>query len=260
MRLLFFFLLLCFAGETAAQDDALFISTRGRRKAITCYPPTNNGTVSWAKRIWCTIDLQEEVNYPFVYDYSGDNFIDVIKKALLADPPRLNAYADEQFTTRLTPEEIRAILEEYVELTDSFGTPIGAYKRELTTESYKLIHLKEDWYFDKSRSVLDVRIVGLCPLGQALDSKGTNTAVPFFWIYYPELEPLLQKTPAHTRSSLNYSLADLFHKRLFGSTILKETNIYEPGDQQHTLFLDASLAADRAKAGVEMQEQRLWNF
>ena len=55
--------------------------------------------------------------------------------------------------------------------------------------------LKEEWFFDKKRSVMDVRIVGLAPCRYILNQDSTDEVLtPLFWIYYPAFREVLAKT------------------------------------------------------------------
>merc|ERR1712194_115590 len=54
--------------------------------------------------------------------------------------------------------------------------------------------LKEEWFFDKQRSTMDVRIIGLAPLQENKDEitgKLTGGFSPLFWVYFPEARKVL---------------------------------------------------------------------
>ena len=60
----------------------------------------------------------------------------------------------------------------------------------ISYETKDVVHylIKEEWFYDKQRSVMDVRIIGLAPVVEVLDQntgdfKGYKT---LFWVYYPE--------------------------------------------------------------------------
>ena len=58
---------------------------------------------------------------------------------------------------------------------------------EVTTEEIKMYKLKEDWFFDRTRGVMDVRIIGIAPMKEV---RGPNNELrgyrELFWLYYPE--------------------------------------------------------------------------
>ena len=55
--------------------------------------------------------------------------------------------------------------------------------------------LKELWFFDKQRSVMEVRIIGISPIRIYYREEDTDQEKPLqkktFWIYYPEARKIL---------------------------------------------------------------------
>lgn len=73
--------------------------------------------------------------------------------------------------------------------------------------------IKEDWFFDKERSVLDVRIIGICPVIYAKDQNGNITGFKeLFWLYFPECRYVFQNFFVQSRhnDSQRISFDDLF--------------------------------------------------
>lgn len=58
---------------------------------------------------------------------------------------------------------------------DIFGNIVSPERDTFWYSSKDIIQykLKEDWFFDKERSVLDVRIIGICPVIYDIDKYGT---------------------------------------------------------------------------------------
>ena len=51
--------------------------------------------------------------------------------------------------------------------------------------------IKEDWLFDRSRSVMEARIIGLAPMIEVRGEFGELRGFrPLFWLYYPECRQL----------------------------------------------------------------------
>lgn len=74
--------------------------------------------------------------------------------------------------------------------------------------------MKEDWFFDKQRSVMDVRILGLCPMKEKAD-PGSGEIIgysPIFWVYFPQCRPIFAKSEVFNTKNdgERRSLDDLF--------------------------------------------------
>ena len=88
--------------------------------------------------------------------------------------------------------------------------------------------IKEDWFFDKQRSMLDVRIIGICPVVYNENSitGAINGVKPLFWLYFPECRFVFQNFFVYNpeNDAQRMSFDDLFWKRDFSSYIIKESN------------------------------------
>ena len=123
--------------------------------------------------------------------------------------------------------------------------------------------IKEDWFFDKERSVLDVRIIGIAPVIYARDSKGQITGFEeLFWLYFPECRYVFQNFFVQSRhnDSQRMSFDDLFWKRMFQSYIVKETNLYDREIDSYKAGVDALLESERIKDKIFIFEHDLWSF
>lgn len=122
--------------------------------------------------------------------------------------------------------------------------------------------LKEDWFFEKQRSVMDVRIIGIAPI---VGSKNTNSlGIPrkLFWIYFPELRYIIQNYFVYNRTNdaQRMSFDDLFWKRMFNSYIKKESNIYDRQIIDYTSGVDALLEAEKIKHFMQDFEHDVWDL
>lgn len=127
--------------------------------------------------------------------------------------------------------------------------------------------IKEDWFFDKERSVMDVRIMGIAPVvlkediapnGQKMIS-GLETK---FWVYFPHLRYLL--TNYYVYNDKNdaqwMSYDDLFWKRRFSSTVYKESNVFDRSIDSYRTGVDALRESDDIIESIRTFEQDVWNF
>ncbi len=102
---------------------------------------------------------------------------------------------------------------------------------EARAEEVKQYMIKEEWYFDKGTSTLNVRIIGICPIREFVregDTSGEVQRQKLFWVYYPEARPLLATNVVLNpyNSAQQMSFDDLFIKRMFHSYIVAEENVY----------------------------------
>ena len=124
--------------------------------------------------------------------------------------------------------------------------------------------LKEDWFFDKQRSVMDVRIIGISPIVIARNPV-TQEIVGLqnlFWLYFPECRYVFQNFYVfnNANDSQRMSFDDLFQKREFSSYIQKESNVYDRAISPNWDGLDALLESERIRNEMFTFEHDLWHF
>ncbi|MBK8340951.1 MAG: gliding motility protein GldN [Flavobacteriales bacterium] len=127
----------------------------------------------------------------------------------------------------------------------------------------KRYRLKEDWIFDKQRSKIDIRIIGIAPMiekkGDDGESKGFTT---LFWLYFPECRYVFANWEVFNRENdaERRSFEDIFWKRQFSSTITKWSNVYDRRINNYRTGLDALLEGEEIKQSLFEFEHDLWNF
>src|SRR5665213_3304945 len=165
------------------------------RKPIP-YSYVREADVMWSKRIWRTIDLREKLNFPIYYPESShdglESLFDLIKCGLLHGCITAfdNPVFDDEFKVRMSTEEVSKLLIQKDSIDQEDANNPGTYKRiqvitETMSPDIKGYWIKEDWFFDKQRSVMDVRILGLCPMKVKKD-PATDEILgfqPLFWVY-----------------------------------------------------------------------------
>ena len=146
---------------------------------------------------------------------------------------------------------------------DTYDTVIA---REFSRDKVIGFRVKEDWFFDKQRSVMDCRIIGIAPLMYAIDETGNiregNIKMPLFWVYYPEARKLLANAEVFNRENdaERRSFDDIFTKRLFGSYIYKESNVFDRRIEDYKQGINALLESERIKAEIMNFEHDMWEF
>lgn len=141
----------------------------------------------------------------------------------------------------------------------------SVYQKEIL-EDFKRVtvtkwRIKEEWFFDKKRSVLDVRIIGLCPV--SVDPNRNPVEQELFWIYYPDWRDVLAKTKVQNYTKNNAqqrSYLGIFEKRMFSSRIIQESNIMNRKISDYMIGLDAVLESERIKEEIFNLEHDMWEY
>ncbi len=126
--------------------------------------------------------------------------------------------------------------------------------------------IKEEWYFDKANSRLQVRIIGICPIQEFYRDDVANGPVnrrKVFWVYYPEARDLLSTSQVFNpyNDAKRMSFDDLFVKRYFNSYIVQESNVFNNRTISDYLSgKEAMLESKRVEDKIFNFEQDLWEY
>lgn len=205
--------------------------------------------------------------YPINYESSETriSLFQVLKRYALAG--QIITFSDEQF---LIPLQISDVKTKFSKCDSVEESSYDANGNEITTKTWQCDSLsilrnilkyrvKEDWFFDKQRSVLDVRILGL----QAnLYVEEKETFKDLFWVYFPACRPFFAKHEVFNpkNPSENRTFEDIFWKRQFNSTIVKEENVYDRMLLEYLRGIDNLLEAERIKNDLFRWEHDLWHL
>lgn len=281
---------------TAAESgvlDGVYVQEHIPTKRVIQYAHLREADVMWSKRVWRTIDLREKQNHPlyFPMERISDrmSLYEVIKYGVLEEGS-LTIYEDggvfdDQFRypVKREPGELDSVYN--ARLRGYFGTVTSEAKIDMTTGtpvydqygnpefedivseyiSKEIIkyEIKEDWFFDRQRSVMDVRIIGISPVVRMVDqNQNVLGNKNLFWLYFPECRYVFQNFFVYNphNDAQRMSFDDLFWKRDFNSYIHKETNIFDRTVSPNWKGVDALLESEKIKGEMFRLEHDLWNL
>jgi len=246
------------------------------------YQYLREADVMWSKTVWRKIDLREKLNHPLYYpavdgaSQIDDRFslIDLLLWAI--DNQGLQAYNPtseyDEFKTPITRAEInkRFGAEDKTTMVEDLETGQLVQKTvagSVKSSEVKEFMLKELWFFDKQRSVLEVRIIGMCPIRWFYKDDDAEKLDPqqrkLFWIYFPQARKIFanhlvynERNDADTKS-----FDDIFAKRLFSSFIIQESNVFNNRKvDEYSSGIETLLESERIKENIFNFEHDLWEY
>ncbi|MBP6312954.1 MAG: gliding motility protein GldN [Flavobacteriales bacterium] len=269
---------LCATPQAVAQTvlDGAYIKENTKTKRVVPYTHIREADVMWARRVWRTIDLREKMNHPLYFPTDAINdrksLFDVIRQGLMVDGS-ITAYDagplldDDEFKKALLPGDLQEMFSrmdtQYTESLTTGDMEMVVQEINLESRDIKMYKVKEDWIFDKQRSTMDIRIIGIAPMKEMRGEDGeVRGYAPMFWLYYPECRYVFANWEAFNRENdaERRSYEDIFWKRQFSSYITKWSNVYDRGINEYKQGLDALLEGEEIKSELFVFEHDLWNF
>lgn len=166
----------------------------------------------------------------------------------------------------------------------------------LTSDLITSYNIKEDWFFDKERSLLDRRIIAIAPVARftintdnvskrgalvvknpskddflAADLMGTPISVTnstptaeyeLFWLYFPELrDQIVNYYVYNDKSDAQWmSFDDVFWKRKFTTQVYKVSDKFDRELEDYKYGVDALYEAEKIKDDMRKWEHDVWNY
>jgi len=241
------------------------------KASVTPYANLREADVMFKKRIWREIDLREKMNA--IYASPKARLIDVIMNSVMAG--ELTAYSaaptkedksGDEFSNILKPEEAMAKFADSVIVPDfnDKGEQVGTHVKagEFNPDSVTKFQIKEDWIFDKQRSIFEPRIVGIAPMVKIKAAGQDLGEQPAFWIYFPEARQVFvtKEVVSRNNDATGLSFDDVFMKRLFSSYIVKESNVDDLRIKDYAQGVDRLYESDRIKKEMMDYEHDLWSY
>ena len=279
----------CITTFLVAQNDVLngiYVKEHVPARKPVPYHFLREADMAWTKTIWRMLELKEKLNHPLYYptetDIMDDRFslFGLLYYGIKNEGTVVYNFGErDEFMAPMTLTEIELKLgmsEDTIYQEDEETGEITPrlIKNEIKPEEMTRLLMKEIWYFDKQRSMLECRIVGLCPIRMFAksDDSGSSeedgeekelTMSPAFWVYYPSVRPLLANHEVFNANNdaERRTFDDIFFKRRFSSFIFKETNVYNNRFiSTYRKGLDALLESEKVKDFIFKFEHDLWEY
>ena len=263
------------------QSDAQIVNGAFKRTDIIQkkpmpLPTVRESDVFWSKKIWRIIDLREKINLPLYYPtVPMDGRMNLISLLLggieNGQITPYDASVDDDFKVPMSFEQVKASFgaeattEEKIDFDTGERTMV-TIQGEIRPTDIKQYQIKEEWYFDKQNSTLNVRIIGICPIREFVRAGDASNQVQrqkLFWVYYPEARPLLSTNlvlnPYNPAQQVSFD--DLFIKRTFNSYVVVHENVYNNRDiSDYLTGKEAMLESKRIEEEIFNYEQDLWEY
>lgn len=263
--------------QVSAQNkilDGIYIKEHTPTRRVVPYTHVREADVMWSTRVWRLLDLREKINHPLYYPLEPINnrksLFQVIKEGV--EEGTITAYdnplQDDEFKSPMTKAEAKAKMGGWEKIFRE-DTLTGDMVEdsafvEVTSGAVVRYWVKEDWIFDRERSVMDVRILGIAPMKEILDADGVSIRgyAPLFWIYFPEARYVFANYDVFNRQNdaERRTFDDIFWKRMFTSYIRKRSNVYERYFVEYLSPIDQLLESDKVKDELFKIEHDMWNF
>ena len=262
--------------KAQVQDDIYAKEHVPNRKPVP-YKFLREADAMYKKRVWRVIDLREKINLNLYYPtekigMERMSLIDLLMWGISTEG--LTAYntEDDRFTQPMSRSQIETNFgasEQQIPVEDENGDiQMVTVKSDIKTTEVKQYWLKEDWFFDRQHSTMEVRIIGLSPIrfyvkGDDGDEEAEVRKAYVFWIYFPEVRRILANHEVfnNNNDAERRTFDDIFFKRYFNSYIIKVSNVYDDrGISEYSLGIQSLLEAEALKKQITDYEQDLWEY
>ena len=262
-------------------DQHSYVVNYDYENRILDFPFVREDDILWTKRYLNLIELKERPNHPLYFPvepvsmgrgkYRTSLAHLLIEKVKAGEITAYDETPEDYFTEVITPEEISKMLSR-VDSTEEEDFFTGEWKWEYDTIQIKAkdarsFYVLEDKFFDKKRSVLDSRIIGLALIANKEDPEtGEPSPEVLFWVWYPEARQILANNflivdNQKYMGTKHMTYDEFLTKHLYTSRIIKETNMYDRAvyDYKKTLMHEL-LEAERIKNDIRYLESDLWEY
>lgn len=267
--------------KLTAADQHSYVVHYDYQNRILDFPFVREDDILWTKRYLTKVNLKERTNLPLYFPttpvsmgrgkYRTSLAHLLIEKVKVGEITAYDETPEDYFTVIKTPEEIKNELSRVDSMeNEDFFT--GEYVMEydtinITAADARSFYVLEDKFFDKKRSVLESRIIGLALIANKENAEtGDMEPEVLFWVWYPEVRQLLANNFLIVDNqkyvgTKHMTYDEFLTKRLYTSTIIKETNMFDRAIYEYKkTAMQQLLEADRIKNDIRYLESDLWEY
>lgn len=264
-------------------NDGIYEKETIKQRIPIPYPHLREADMMWTRRMWRILDLRERMNHPLYFPtsrmFDRSSLVQRLMDAIKYN--EINAYdpdIDDEFSSLISYDQILIKLEakdterQVFNPTTELDTTIVIAGSIKWTEIREL-EIKEEWFFDKQHSTMQVRIIGICPIrvytriGQGqddLEMGGDLLKMRLFWVYYPHARSVLANTAVFSdfNDAQRNSFDDIFFKRKFSSYIVQESNVFNNRRVSEYTFggIPNMQESERIRSELFTFEHDLWEY
>lgn len=247
-------------------------------------PITKNPRVDdvvWSKVVIRIIDLTEKQNYPLYFPLPKDSvpsdlnlftlmYKKVLAHELLAYQDTINMDEEARIVPLFTEQNIcdptyflRSQGESFTYYVDPDTKKITLDKSSFNSLSSCITKylIQEIWYFDKSSSSFDSKLLAICPI---YFDRDRERATNLFWVPFDKLRVFMAQESIKATSRNNAELMtfdDFFAQRQYTSYLFCDNNVYDRTMLSYNINKEQ---AKREQARIEAEilnfEQDLWEY
>ena len=241
------------------------------------FPYVREADLLYDRTVWRMVMLTEKANlvlyYPTTPIGGRMNLVDLLLKGI--ENGEITAYDpnDEhnEFTRKISMAEIDQNLGakiDTIDVADEYGNLMRSIRETgRKTDEIKRLLIKEHIFFDKKHSVLNRRVIGICPIRVYMRDGADEGAAPemvkTMWIYMPEAREILARHPIFNRfnDAQNISFDDFFMQHRYDGMIYRISNVYNNRDiREYASGVEALYEAQRIHDEIFDWEQDLWEY
>jgi gliding motility associated protien GldN len=248
--------------DTIPTTDGFYQANNLEDAVPFAYPEINMKNIRFYKRVWRDIDLKDEKNA--LLATPGNSLMEIIMKSIETGKLSLYSPDDDSFKGRMSANEGMARFTDsvLVPIFDDEGNQIDSKMtlNEFDPTRVTKFRIKEDIFFDKQRSRLESRIIGVAPLMNITTSAELAESVgstPAFWLYFPQLRYSLVKVDITDPDKGLYDMTmdDLFVQKKYASTIIRESSAgaLKLGDEAQQ-----AQDAQQIEQKIDAYKKKLW--
>ncbi len=268
------FVFSAFTTNVQAQMDGVYTKHITKKRKPIPFQFIREADVMWSKVIWRRVNLTEKRNlslyFPTEEMEDRKSLIQLMMWGI--KNKSLTPFAEDDFTAQFTLNEIDERFGAGIDTTYDIDPETGESiplitKKPADISEVKQLLIKERWIFDKQRSVMEPRIIGLCPIRvyyreDDLDQEEVRYK-KLFWVFFPEARNIFASQAIYNGENQSQELSydDYFLKRMFDGYVFQESNVYDNRlIQEYVTGLDVLLESEKVKEKIFNFEHDLWEF